>query len=67
MKSQRLILWFSRLKLDGKTLAALGTTTCEHCTTTFRGHTGTEAMALGTLTSVRLVSALHIITFQQVF
>ena len=41
--------------LDSETLAALGTTTGEHGTTTLSGHTGTEAMGLGTLTLIRLI------------
>lgn len=40
--------------LDSETLAALGATTGEHGTTTLSGHTGTEAMGLGTLTLIRL-------------
>ena len=36
--------------LDSETLAALGAATGEHGTTTLGGHTGTEAMGLGTLT-----------------
>ena len=38
--------------LDSETLAALGATTGEHGTTTLSGHTGTEAMGLGTLTLI---------------
>ena len=45
--------------LDSETLAALGTTTGEHGTTTLSGHTGTEAMALGALAFVRLIGAFH--------
>ena len=46
--------------LDSETLAALGTTTGEHGTTTLSGHTGTEAMGLGTLTLIRLIRTLHL-------
>ena len=48
--------------LDGETLATLCTTASQHGTTTLGGHTSTEAMALRTLASVRLISALHITT-----
>lgn len=46
--------------LDSETLAALGATTGEHGTTTLSGHTGTEAMGLGTLTLIRLIRTLHL-------
>ena len=44
----------------GEGLAALGATTGEHGTTTLGGHTGTEAMGLGTLTLIRLIRTLHL-------
>ena len=44
---------------DGQPLAALGATTGEDGTTALGGHTGTEAVALGPLALVRLVSTLH--------
>lgn len=46
--------------LDSETLAALGAATGEHGTTTLGGHTGTEAMGLGTLTLIRLIRTLHL-------
>ena len=46
--------------LDSETLAALGATTGKHGTTTLSGHTGTEAMGLGTLTLIRLIRTLHL-------
>lgn len=49
----------ARCKLDGKALAALGTTTSEHGAAALGGHTSTEAVGLGTLTLVRLVRTLH--------
>lgn len=46
--------------LDSETLAALGAATGEHGTTTLGGHTGAEAMGLGTLTLIRLIRTLHL-------
>lgn len=46
--------------LDSETLAALGAATGEHGTTALGGHTGTEAMGLGTLTLIRLIRTLHL-------
>ena len=46
--------------LDSETLAALGATASEHGTTALGGHTGTEAMGLGTLTLIRLIRTLHL-------
>ena len=48
--------------LDGELVTALGTTTSEHGTAALGCHAGTEAVALGTLTSVRLIGALHIVS-----
>ena len=42
-----------------ETLAALGTTTCEHSAAGLGGHTGAETVGLGTLALVRLVGTLH--------
>ena len=47
---------------DGELLATLGATASEHLTSVFGGHTSTEAVALSTLTSVRLIGALHIVS-----
>ena len=44
---------------DGQPLATLGATTGEDGTAALGGHTGTEAVALGPLALVRLVSTLH--------
>ena len=51
---------FNLRRLDGETLAPLGTTAGENGTTALGGHTGTETMALCALTSVRLICALHL-------
>ena len=55
------------LRLNSEALAALGATAGEHGTASLGRHTGTEAMALRTLTSVRLVGALHVLAFHTVF
>lgn len=44
---------------DGKPLATLGTTTRENRATSLTCHTGTEAMALRTLTLIGLIGTLH--------
>lgn len=54
-------------QLHGEALAALGATTREHGAAALGRHTGTEAVALRTLASVRLISALHSSTFHLVF
>ena len=48
--------------LDGETLATLCATAGQDGASALGGHTSTEAMALRTLASVRLISALHITT-----
>ena len=45
--------------LNGEALATLCTTASQNGTAALGGHTSTEAMALRTLASVRLISALH--------
>ena len=48
--------------LNAETLTALSTTSSQNLTAAFGGHASTEAVAFGTLTSVRLISALHIVS-----
>ena len=48
--------------LDGEALAALGTTSSQHCTSPLGGHAGTESMAFSALARVGLVSAFHTFT-----
>lgn len=46
-------------RLNAEALAPLGATRGKNGTATLGGHTGTEAMGLGTLPSIRLVCTLH--------
>lgn len=48
--------------LNAETLTALSTTSSQNLTAALGGHASTEAVAFGTLTSVRLISALHIVS-----
>ena len=52
------------LRLDSEALAAFGATAREHRATSLGLHAGAEAVALRTLASVRLISALHVLAFQ---
>ena len=45
---------------DGELLAALGTAASEHGTAALGGHTGAEAVGLGTLALIRLIRTLHL-------
>lgn len=51
------------LSLHAEALAALKAATSQDSTTTLRGHTSTETVALGALALIRLISALHIDSF----
>ena len=48
--------------LHAETLAPLVAASLEYGTAALGCHAGTEAVALGTLTSVRLIGALHIVS-----
>ena len=57
-------LMISKTNLHGKAFAALSATTRENCTTALCGHASTEAVALRTLASIRLIGAFHGTAFQ---
>ena len=49
-----------KLSLHAETLTTLSTASSQNLAAALGCHAGTEAVALGTLTSVRLIRALHI-------